>query len=193
MDKRELILQAAVGVFARDGLEKGKISDIAKEAGIGKGTVYEYFSSKSDIFHAIESNLFNQLQTEFAELVELNLSPTEKIETFFKRSLEMMMLMGESILIITELWAHTARWNWHGEDTSYLSNAYENYRQQIKQVLNDGVALGEFREMNADGISALLLATIDGLSWQYMMMKDDRKFKAVQKEAIKSFMRGIQK
>ena len=50
MNKKELIIEAAIKVFARDGLEKGKIADIAKEAGIGKGTVYEYFRSKNDIF-----------------------------------------------------------------------------------------------------------------------------------------------
>ncbi len=36
MNKKQLIIEAAIKVFARDGLEKGKIADIAKEAGIGK-------------------------------------------------------------------------------------------------------------------------------------------------------------
>jgi len=40
MPKKHQIIEAAIRIFARDGLEKGKIADIAKEAGIGKGTVY---------------------------------------------------------------------------------------------------------------------------------------------------------
>ena len=49
-EKRIEILQAAVKVFSEAGFEGAKIEDIAKEAGIGKGTVYEYFDSKTTLF-----------------------------------------------------------------------------------------------------------------------------------------------
>lgn len=49
-DKYESILQSSIGMFVEKGFGKTKIADIAKEAGIGKGTVYEYFDSKDDIF-----------------------------------------------------------------------------------------------------------------------------------------------
>lgn len=50
-DKKELILEAALSLFS-DGTNIGsiKVSDIAKKAGVGKGTVYEYFESKDEIF-----------------------------------------------------------------------------------------------------------------------------------------------
>ncbi|MBN4081292.1 TetR/AcrR family transcriptional regulator [Caldithrix abyssi] len=193
MKKRDLILHAAITVFAKDGLEKGKIADIAKEAGIGKGTVYEYFRSKEEIFLAIEESLFLEFQAEFETLLATDLSPAEKIEAIFVRTLEMNMRMGDAILIITELWAHSARWNWHSDDPSSLSIMYEQYKMNIESILKDGVKAGEFREMNVKGISALLLASMDGLSWQYMMMKDNKKFKIIQKEALRSFLRGIRK
>ena len=49
-DKRRLIIEAAMKIFARDGFHKATISDIAEVAGIGKGTVYEYFNSKTELF-----------------------------------------------------------------------------------------------------------------------------------------------
>ena len=49
-DKSEAILEAAVRVLARRGFDATKIEEIAREAGIGKGTVYEYFESKEDLF-----------------------------------------------------------------------------------------------------------------------------------------------
>ncbi len=48
--KRKDILNAAIHVFVEQGAAKTKIADIAKRANIGKGTIYEYFSSKEDIF-----------------------------------------------------------------------------------------------------------------------------------------------
>lgn len=49
---RKAILQAAVRLFGARGYEQTSITDLAREAGIGKGTVYSYFRNKSEIFLA---------------------------------------------------------------------------------------------------------------------------------------------
>jgi len=49
-ERKTMILQAAGKIFIAKGFEGTKIEDIAKEAGIGKGTVYEYFESKQQLF-----------------------------------------------------------------------------------------------------------------------------------------------
>lgn len=48
--KRELILKSAAEVFAAKGFHDASINEIALKANIGKGTVYEYFSSKNELF-----------------------------------------------------------------------------------------------------------------------------------------------
>ena len=45
-DKRRVILDAAVRVFARQGFHACRVSDIADEAGVAYGLVYHYFASK---------------------------------------------------------------------------------------------------------------------------------------------------
>ena len=50
--KKAEILQAAMQVFSRKGVAKTRMADIAVAAGIGKGTIYEYFRSKEEIFAA---------------------------------------------------------------------------------------------------------------------------------------------
>lgn len=52
-EKRQQILEAALTVFARDGFHKAKVEDIALVAGVGKGTVYHYFSGKHELFQAM--------------------------------------------------------------------------------------------------------------------------------------------
>lgn len=49
-EREKNILEAARQVFGDHGFYQTKIQDIADEAGIGKGTVYEYFESKQDLF-----------------------------------------------------------------------------------------------------------------------------------------------
>lgn len=52
-EKHTDILQAAIRVFSEHGFDGAKMEYIAKEAGIGKGTVYEYFESKERLFEEI--------------------------------------------------------------------------------------------------------------------------------------------
>src|SRR5690349_11014182 len=47
------ILEAAERVFGRDGFEAAKMADIAREAGVAAGTLYNYFDSKVQIFESL--------------------------------------------------------------------------------------------------------------------------------------------
>ncbi len=52
-DKRRLILDAAVKVFARQGFHACRVSDIADEAGVAYGLVYHYFASKDEVLDTL--------------------------------------------------------------------------------------------------------------------------------------------
>ncbi|HTU77926.1 MAG TPA: TetR family transcriptional regulator [Solirubrobacteraceae bacterium] len=52
-DKRRLILDAAVRVFARQGFHACRVSDIAEEAGVAYGLVYHYFASKDEVLDTL--------------------------------------------------------------------------------------------------------------------------------------------
>jgi TetR/AcrR family transcriptional regulator, fatty acid metabolism regulator protein len=52
-EKRRLILDAAVRVFARKGYHTSRVGDIAEEAGVAHGLLYHYFSSKDEVLETI--------------------------------------------------------------------------------------------------------------------------------------------
>ncbi len=52
-EKRRLLLDAAVKVFARKGYHAARVGDIAKEAGVAYGLLYHYFRSKDEILETI--------------------------------------------------------------------------------------------------------------------------------------------
>src|ERR687897_1885610 len=52
-DKRRMILDAAVRVFARQGFHHCRVSDVADEAGVAYGLVYHYFDSKEEILNTL--------------------------------------------------------------------------------------------------------------------------------------------
>ena len=53
VDKRRLILDAAISVFARKGFHHCRVSDVADEAGVAYGLVYHYFDSKEEILNTL--------------------------------------------------------------------------------------------------------------------------------------------
>lgn len=62
--KRTLILEAALRVFARDGLRDASIRAIAKEAGYATGAIYGYFSSKEHLYAAALHESLQRLRAE---------------------------------------------------------------------------------------------------------------------------------
>jgi AcrR family transcriptional regulator len=52
-DRLDQILRAATRVFARTGLESSKMSDVAAEAGVSQGTLYNYVESKEALFRLL--------------------------------------------------------------------------------------------------------------------------------------------
>ena len=68
--KRQNIAKSCCDMFAKHGFINTSVSDIAKSANIGKGTVYEYFSNKEDIV----CELMNCLQSEYDESLQGSLS-----------------------------------------------------------------------------------------------------------------------
>jgi len=191
--KAEAIIRSAIHIFARYGLEKGKIADIAKEAGIGKGTVYEYFNSKEEIFHAIVDTIMGDLVDASEKLYSMDLSPYDKLRTFMRMNTEIIFEMEDAMLIMTEIWAQGARAIKRGEhENTQLYQGYETLKTLIIQILKAGVMAHEFRPMNYDGVATLALAFIDGFVWQFMLNSDRAAFDRALMEGIQSFMEGLE-
>jgi AcrR family transcriptional regulator len=64
LETRKAIMQAAVQLFSEKGFEKTSIEELARKAGIGKGTIYGYFQTKSDILHAFCEDELESLHNE---------------------------------------------------------------------------------------------------------------------------------
>jgi AcrR family transcriptional regulator len=78
-DKRRLILDAAVHVFARQGFHACRVSDIADEAGVAYGLVYHYFSSKDEILDTVFLERWNVMLHVIAEVDAQDAPVREKL------------------------------------------------------------------------------------------------------------------
>jgi TetR/AcrR family transcriptional regulator, fatty acid metabolism regulator protein len=79
VDKRRVILDAAVRVFARQGFHTCRVADIADEAGVAYGLVYHYFASKDAILDTLFLERWDIMVAAIAEADASALAPREKL------------------------------------------------------------------------------------------------------------------
>ena len=90
-EKQAQILQGATVVFAREGYEGASMSHIARAAGVSKGTLYNYFDSKADLFAAyVKQECTDKLPVVFGA-TGTGQSPGEILTDIGRRMLEMML------------------------------------------------------------------------------------------------------
>jgi AcrR family transcriptional regulator len=65
-DTREIIVKSAYACFGKHGLQKATIVDIAKQAGVSRSTVYEYFPDKAAILEACAENASERFYREMS-------------------------------------------------------------------------------------------------------------------------------
>jgi AcrR family transcriptional regulator len=96
--KARQILDGAAGVFARDGYEGASMSRIAGEAGVSKGTLYNYFAGKAELFAAyVQRDCSRWIALLFDDLDE-TAPPAEVLARIGRRQFQ--MLLSEPALIM---------------------------------------------------------------------------------------------
>src|ERR1039458_4500495 len=86
--RRTKIVDAARSIFARKGFARGIMDEIAKEAGIAKGTIYLYFRSKKEIYKAVMDRDMEFLNKITLERMDAALNLEGKIRAFTLARLE---------------------------------------------------------------------------------------------------------
>ncbi len=81
--KRHNIALACRDLLLDEGIENLTVSQIAQTAGIGKGTIYEYFENKDDIVFEIIRTFLSEYQAKLESLVKTQMSTRDKLFEFF--------------------------------------------------------------------------------------------------------------
>ena len=79
VDKRRLILDSAIHVFAEQGFHHCRVSDIADEAGVAYGLVYHYFNSKEEILNTLFAERWQLMLDAIAEIDSQSVPARDKL------------------------------------------------------------------------------------------------------------------
>jgi len=153
-------------VFATQSVFDFKMADIARAANVGKGTLYEYFTSKAELvsgcLELFVTDLERFLEGRLAGIVD----PIEKIQELVRATFDFFTLKPERLKTAFDFWAAILRSEPdHSEETLKLA-AYEDIVAMLSSSIADGVKLGVFKPVDTALAASMLLATLDGLLFQ---------------------------
>lgn len=156
-DKREAILNAAAQIFGEKGFHSATVEEIAKEAGVGKGTIYQYFDSKSKIFE--------ELHQWFIQRYIMDLDTLDEKEPFaenLKRLIGIHLVhMQEYSPIATKIHRELAEMDVERCDVG-MSELMQQLEKRFERLIDSAMARGELknveRRLAVNYIAGALLA-----------------------------------
>lgn len=167
-NKKERIIEAAAQVFARSGYANAVVANIARQANIGKGTVYEYFQSKEDLFFAVFE--WFQKKTEKAAVVgisDLGGGAADRLKALNDSLMGLWDEIKDVFALVMEFWAASSSIQMRQRLKGAFNQMYDDYRRIVSSLIQEGIKNGEFRsDVKPEPVAAALVGTWDALFLQ---------------------------
>jgi AcrR family transcriptional regulator len=190
VDKRKLILDAAVRVFARQGFHTCRVSDIADEAGVAYGLVYHYFQSKDQVLDTLFLSRWDVLLEAIRETDARSIPSREKLDAVagfiidsYRHDPELMKVI---IIEVTRAANSFTR--------THLPEIRQAYAL-IAKIVSDAQAAGEFRpDVDPEFASMWFYGAIEQLltGWVFEIIPDgDADFGRAREMVVETICRGL--
>jgi len=186
--KAKKISAKALKVFREKGFVQTRMVDIAEAAGIGKGTLYEYFKNKEDIL----ASSFDEYFTAFFEGMIM--------------ALEKAQSPGQGLLGLVEFaLKHAGEWEYHcvvyvdyfssmrsGKGFFSIDNIYSQAKEVISGLVEKAREQGEIDPFyDPDVIARLFVSIYDGIILHNLFTREDMDREALSKALIRMLKKGI--
>lgn len=178
---REMLVDVARKLFAREGVENTTMNDIAIASGKGRRTLYTYFKSKNEIYLAVVESELKQLYTALLEVESKDLTPDKKLIELIYTRLEAVKRV---VLRNGTLRADFFRDIWKVEKVRKNFDLKEI--EILKRTLDEGVAKGIFFIPDTEVTAAILHHAVKGLEVPFIrgLLGDDQDMKQRRKENV---------
>ncbi|MEW6087010.1 MAG: TetR/AcrR family transcriptional regulator [bacterium] len=163
------IIKAAFRSIANKGIEKTRINDISRLAGISPGTIYYYYKNKKELLISfldwIMKSYFNGLN----KRLQGNKNPLEKIHCLFQYQKHLITHEEELEKVMYEFWMM-------GIKTPYIKikikNLLESLKDNVQNIMKEGIEKQIFKKEASDIFPMIFISLIEGATFQYLINKD---------------------
>ncbi len=160
---REKLIDVARQLFAKQGVEKTTMNDIAEASDKGRRTIYTYFKNKRDIYNAVIEREADLLVESLRVIASSELPPVEKLEKFLYQRFEVVREKVhrpdgvKALLSLVDRRVERIR-----------IRAYHLVNQMLQEIIREGVNQGVFDARQAEALPALLDVALIGADTLYL-------------------------
>ena len=165
-ERTQQILAAAVNAFVQLGMANTRLDDIAREAGLSKGTIYLYFKSKEELIFAILDAFLSRELAYANELLAVDLPITEKINKLADLIVADMAEIKPMTPLYMEFIAQAAR---DESVREILQKPFREFLDVFSALVEQGIATGELKPLNVKEVALTMATLLDGaiFLWVY--------------------------
>jgi AcrR family transcriptional regulator len=160
-ERRAQILRAARSTFVEKGFQVARVEDVAKRAGLSKGAVYFYYSSKGELFLALVREE-HEATYSFLDAAEQDQRPAaEKLMELGMRYLDYfagLKTPPRFFLMMCEIGIRDE------EIREEVHAVHQSFIDSVTRIIAQGMAEGSFRQLDPHAVAVMLKALIDGLA-----------------------------
>ncbi len=186
--RRAEILEAATGVFARAGVHKARMDDLAAAVGLSKPALYLYFPSKDAIVEALLGRLFD---LELAELRALERTPgpvANRLLAFNDRIIRHYEAMAVRASLVREFYALAGR---DRRVALRVRRYLKAVAARLEALVAQGVRSGELRALSPRAVATTVLALYEGLMVLWAADPSAVRWSVQAKEALELLLHGL--
>ncbi len=195
--RRKAILASAARVFDAHGYAATKMGAIAADAGVSKGSLYNYFESKQDLFMQVFGAELASYQSDATRVLAEPTSAGEKLAKLLDDWFERMGHLRRVGGLMLEFWATAAREQTDGGLSETFGQMYEGWCSLLADIVAGGIEQGEFSSQFDPKVSAsLIVAMGDGITVRSIlderMVVDQKLLEAMKRAIISGLSAGLQ-
>jgi TetR/AcrR family fatty acid metabolism transcriptional regulator len=188
--RRELI-EVAARVFSDRGFRNARIEDIAREAGVAKGLVYDYFSSKEELFFAVFEWYNERISLWIRERLKTAGTARRRLTLLARLFVQAGLDHIDMYSLTLEFWAAAGIGVYEGRFLASFRDAYRTMRAMVSETIRAGQSKGEFRDtVDPEAVAAVLVGAFDAAVLQHWL---DREFEPLREvdRFLDAFMIGM--
>ncbi|MBN1574509.1 MAG: TetR/AcrR family transcriptional regulator [Deltaproteobacteria bacterium] len=140
-EKRERIYFAAAKVFARDGFEKANMREIAKIAVVSKGSLYDYFENKEDLYLSVSTHAISESRKNIDSIIDDKKDFFDQLKDIFHQGLKFVTKNRE----YTQLYANMSSCGMEDFARKLTLKVEKHTSDYYKEALKKGVDDGTIR------------------------------------------------
>jgi len=181
--KRERILEAAANLFSQKSYHEVMMEDVAKLTSVAKGTVYNYFSSKEDLYFSIMCLRMENLIRSLKQQIKVEQNSIDSLRSFTVHLYMFMMKYQNFFLMYRK-----ESLNSENDFCVELRHLDHQLKTILSGIIDNGSSENVFRNIDKDFAVTSIMGTIYGTIQRNIETKIDENGKKIERERLFEFI-----